>query len=518
MFPMPTIPAQLPVAAPQVVQAPAAPVSAPVVAESHGFRYTVGGNTLLGAGEVQAALARAATPAQAVAALKQAYVARGYFLVAVAAGVRGQAVRISVTQGRLAHVEGPPALTAYFDGLLGRDTLRTPAVVRRDLLAQAYAATEGQQPKIAFVPAAETGASTLRVEATPLEHAHTASGSLSIGNLGNRYAGHDLVQVQGQLRHRGYTLQASHSRALTGFDADSRGAYYAATGITLSKVTPAGWFQLDGTRTRYRLGTAFAPLDPGGQIDMFGGSATQLLYADATRRWTLAEGLHRIRDRETVFDGAYALRDQRYDTLDIGSQASWRVTGPGGRDAAISLGAGFKLSGIGRPRGFGEGQGMPAAHARLYTARAGIDQALAGGFGVQLDLSAQATPDTLPSYEQWVLGGWNALSAWLPGTLVGDRGYLGRLTVQAPTWSPGPLKAKLGVFAEHGTARYHYVPAGSPAWQRLSDAGASLTIDLPRPDAHALLAYAHPLGGSRAPYALRRRQRAHAFVYLQFGF
>lgn len=518
MFPMPTIPAQAPPAAPQLTQAQAAASGAPLMVESHGFRYAVNGNTLLGADEVQAALARGATPAQAIAALKQAYAAKGYFLVAVAAAVRNQDVQISVTQGRLAHVEGPQTLVAYFNDLLGREALRTPQVVRRDLLAQAYAATDGEQAKIAFEPAAEAGASTLRIEASPLERSHAASGSLTVGNLGNRYAGHDLAQVQGQLQHHGYALQASHSRALTGLDADSRGAYYAATGLTLSKVTPAGWFQLDGNRTRYRLGAAFAPLDPGGEIRVFGGSATQLLYADETRRWTLTEGLHRVHDRQTVFDGAYVLRDQRYDVFELGSQASWRVSGLAGRMAAISLAGGLKLSGVGAPSGFAQGPGMPAEHARIYTARAGLDQDLGGGYSAQVDLSAQTTAHTLPSYEQWVLGGWGALSAWLPGTLVGDRGYLGRLTVQAPAWQLGTLKAKLGVFAEHGTARYRDVPAGSPAWQRLSDAGASVSFDLPRPEAHALLAYAHPFGASHAPYDLRRRQRAHVFVYLQLGF
>lgn len=507
MFAMTALPAHAPVVAEHAV---------PLVLQSHGYRYTVSGNSLLAEAEVRKALQGAATPEAAIAALRRAYTDKGYFLVAVVAGVRGQDVRVDVTQGRLAHVEGPAELAAYFDGLLGLDTVRNPQVMRRGLLAQADAATNGVQPKISFIPAAEHGASTLHIDTTPLKDSRTASGSVTVGNLGNRYAGHDLAQVQGQLQGHGYTLQATHTRALTGIDQDSRGAYYAATSATLAKVTPAGWFQLDGSTTRYRLGVAFAPLDPGGTVKAFGAGATQLLYADDARRWTLAEGLHRIHDRETVFDGAYALRDQRYDVLDLGTQGSWRVAGLGGRTASLSLGGGFKLGGLGGSHGFEPGPGQAEGHFSIYTARAGVDQALGRGYSAQIELSAQTTPDTLPSYEQWVLGGSNALAAWFPGTLVGDQGYLGRVTVQAPAWSLGPLKLRPSLFAEQGAARYHADLAGQ-GWQRLADGGASLGLDVPRLDAHALLAYARPLGSSHVPPEQRRRQRAHAFFYLQFG-
>lgn len=506
------------IATPAPLVSAQAPVATTLAMDSHGFHYTVSGNSWLTAAEVRSAIGDAALPEDAIASLKRAYAVKGYFLVAVAAAVKDRDVRVEVTQGRLANVDGPADLAAYFDGLLGRDALRTPQVMRRSLLAQAYAATEGSQPAIDFVPASEPGASALRIRTSPAEHRHAASGNVTVGNLGNRYAGHDLAQLQGQIQHAGYTLQATHSRALTGIDADSRGAYYAATTATLSRVTPAGWFQLDAGRTRYRLGVAFAPLDPGGRVASLGGSAIQLLHADDGQRWTLTEAVHRIRDRETVFNGAYALRDQRYDVLELSSQVAWQVAGLARRKASVSVAGGLKLGGLGGADGFSRGPGMPEAHFRVYTVLAGLDQPLGDGYQARFDLNAQTTPDTLPSYEQWVLGGFNALSAWLPGTLAGDRGYLGRFTVQAPAWQWGRWKLQPGLYAEHGTARYHYAVAGAPAWQRLSDAGASLTLDLPRFDTHALLAYARPTGHSNVPADVRSRQRAHAFLYLQLGF
>lgn len=514
-MPMPPAPATAPPTAANVRPSDAQAV-APLRIDSHGFAYTVSGNTLLAPADVNAALASGQTPEQAIAALKQAYARKGWFLVAVLARVQGQTVQVDVVQGRLAHVEGPQPLAAYFNDLLGRDSVRNSEVLRRGLLAQAYAATNNEQPQVRFVPAAEKGASTLAIDTVPLPDSRTASGSLTVGNLGNRYAGHDLAQLQGQLQHDGFTLQATHSRALTGIDEDSRGAYYAATGLTASKVTPLGWFQLDGNSTRYALGKAFAPLNPAGTVKLFGGSATQLLFADDARRWSLSEGLHRVHDRETVFNGAYALRNQRYDVLDVSSQASWRFKGLAGRNATTNVSAGLKLGGLGGAHGFVAGTGAPVAHFHIYTAHAGAEQAMAGGYSVQFDASAQATPDTLPSYEQWVLGGLNTLGAYLPGTLVGDRGYLARIALQAPTWSWGALRLRANLFVEHGAARYHYTPPGSPVWQALDDTGVSLGLELPSLGAHALVAYAKPLDAHHVAKDVRDRQRAHAFMYLQW--
>lgn len=520
MFAMTVVPPHVPatasaLVAPAMAAAPGA-AAAPLEVDSHGLRYVVAGNSLLPPAEIATTLRGGATPDAAIAALRQAYARAGYFLVAVVATVQARQVDVRVVQGRLVEVDGPADLAAYFRRLEDRAALRNSDVVRQGLLAQAYAATNGERPQINFRPAAEAGGSAMQIDTVPLADSHAVGGSLMVGNLGNRYAGHDLAQVQGQFQHDGVGVQATHSRALTGVDPHSRGAWYAATSAVLSVVTPLGWFQLDGGTTRYRLGTAFAPLDPAGAVKVWGGSATQLLYADNARRWTLAEAAHRIDDRETVFDGAYALREQRYRVFDLSSQASWQFDGVAHRAASASLSGAVKLGGGGR--GFDAGQGMPTAHFRIYTAHVGLKQALARGYGIQFDASAQGSPDTLPSYEQWVLGGLDALAAYLPGSLVGDRGYLGRVTVQAPEWRAGVARLRPGAFAEYGAARYRYVPADSPAWQSLDDVGASLSVGLPAIDAHAMVAYAQPLGSRHVPSGLRRRQQAHAFVYVQLDF
>ena len=482
---------------------------------SHGYHYIVVGNTLLAPNELQSALETGDTPQAAVSALKKAYEGKGYFLVALVAKAQEKEVWLQVVQGRLTHVDGPAHLAKFFTGLKGDDQIRNSDVIRQSTLAQAYAATNGQQPQLSFKPAPEVGGSSMVIDEKPVPDARAFGGSVTTGNFGNRYAGHYLAQAQAYAQHDGFTLQVNHSRALTGMDENTHGAYYAATSANLSAITPLGTFQADTSATSYQLGKAFAPLFPAGKIKVFGLSANQLLYADDAHRWSLKEGLHHIRDTGTVFNNSFTLRDQKYNVLDLGSDYSQRFGGWSGRPASVSLSAGIKLGSARGDSGFDRGAGRPTGHFQVYSASADLTQTLPRDYSVQFSLSGQSSPDILPSYQQWVLGGLNNLTAYLPGTIVGDRGYLGRVTVQGPQWRAGPLQLRPNVFAEYGATRYSFITAGSPTWQSLDDVGASLSLSLPGARTSAILAYAKPLGSRHVPTTVRDGQRAHAFFYLQ---
>ena len=483
---------------------------------SHGYHYIVVGNTLLARNELQSALETGDTPQAAMSALKKAYEGKGYFLVALVARAQdNKEVWLQVVQGRLTHVDGPRDLVAYFSGLKGNSSIRNSDVIRQSTLAQAYAATNGQQPQVSFRPAPEVGGSAMEISQTPVPDAQSFGGSLTTGNFGNRYAGHYLAQAQAYAQHDGFTLQVNHSRALTGMDENTHGAYYAATSANLSAITPIGTFQLDDSATSYQLGKAFAPLYPAGKIKVFGLSANQLLYADDAQRWSLKEGLHHIRDTGTVFNNSFTLRDQKYNVLDLGSDYSQRFGGWSGRPASLSLSAGIKLGSARGDSGFDHAVGRPTGHFQVYTASADLTQTLPRNYSVQFSLSGQSSPYILPSYQQWVLGGLNNLTAWLPGTIVGDRGYLGRVTVQGPQWHAGPVQLRPSVFAEYGASRYSFITAGSPTWQSLDDVGASLSLSLPGAHTSAILAYAKPLGSRHVASTVRDGQQAHAFFYVQ---
>lgn len=515
MLPVTTGPDQPPPA--PIVQA-AAPVLSRLDVESHGYTYVVLGNTLLPEAEVRRALAQAKTPRDALADLRAAYLARGYFLVALVAKVDQQQVLLRVVQGRLTHIDGPEDIARFFDGLKNDETVRSSDVIRRSLLAQAYAATNGKQPQIGFKPAPEVGGSTMQIEQKNAPDQRPVGASLTYGNYGNRYAGHQLAQAQFYARHNGFSLQANYSRALTGMDENTRGAYYAAGGATLSWVNPWGIYQVDDQYTKYELGKAFAPLYPVGRIHVWGLSGTQYLYADDRTRWTVSEGAHAIHDQETVFQGFYTLRNQRYFVTDLGTDASWRLAGLAGRPASLAVGGQVKWGGARAADGFSPGTGNPTPHFRIYALNASVSQALPHDYVASFSLNGQHSTDILPSYEQWVLGGLNNIAAYLPGTVVGDRGYLTRAALQAPQWSLGPLRWRPTLYGEYGTARYTYVPPKSPTWQRLADLGLSLNLDLPAAGLSAMLSYAKPVGASGVARSYRAGQRSHLFFYLQAAF
>ncbi|MGN2242003.1 ShlB/FhaC/HecB family hemolysin secretion/activation protein [Frateuria sp. GZRR33] len=506
------------VMAPAAAYAPAQTPAAIQQVESHGYTYQVQGNTLLATADVRAALQSADSPREALTALRRAFIAKGHFLVAIVARVEDRQVLLHVVQGRLTRVEGPTALARFFEGLKNDEQVLSSDVIRQGILAQAYASTNGMQPQVSFKPAPEAGGSTMVIGQTAQPDASPLGGSFTVGNFGNRYAGHQVAQAQGYVRHAGVTLQASYSRALTGLDQDTRGAYYAAAGATLSWVSPWGTYQLDDQYTKYELGDAFAPLYPIGHIHAWGVSGTQFLYADDTSRWTLSEGVHAVRTRDTVFKYAYTLRDQSYLVANLGTDVSWRFGGLFGRPASLALGGQVKLGGARARNGFDRGTGNPTPHFRAYSANASFTQAIAGGWVGTFALSGQASTDILPSHEQWVLGGLNNMAAYLPGTLVGDRGYLARLSVTAPQWSFGALRMQPSVFGEQAAVRYSYIAPRAPTWQALSDAGVSLNLDLPAAGVSSQLTYAWPLDSREVPRKLRAGQRAHLFFYLQAAF
>lgn len=486
------------------------PVNGAQQVDAGKLHYTIIGNRLLAPGKVAGVLQSATAPQEAIADLKRAYEHAGYFLVALVGEEQGNAITIHVIQGRITHVQGPAALVRFFSGLRGLDTVRKPDVVRRTLLAQEWAHSNDQELNVTFHPAPEPGGSILQLTATPLAGSHLVGGSLTFGNYGNRYAGRYLAQGNVTAHHGGFNASLGYARALPGLSSTTHGSFYQSGSAQLSWTTPLGIWALDGSTTRYRLGRAFAPLYPKGGVDTFGLSSTQLLYADAARRWSLSGGIHHIHENESVFAGTFSLYDHRYTVANLGTDASWRFTGLAHQAAAIQAGLGVKHS-LG-------GSGAPKKDFTLYTANASLTQALPRNWQVKLALSGQTAPDTLPPYEQWVLGGLGNLSAYMPGTVVGDKGYLARVQLNAPQWKWGDFTLQPEVYAETGSARFHYIAPGAPRHQTLSDAGIGLHLGLPAAHLTATLAAAAPLGSHGVDHTFREGQRIHVLFLLQASF
>ncbi len=101
------------------------------------------------------------------------------------------------------------------------------------------------------------------------------------------------------------------------------------------------------------------------------------------------------------------------------------------------------------------------------------------GFSMGVSLSGQVADITdaqrLPSQQQWVLGGYGNLTAWYPGVVSGDSGYLARVFAAAPTWNFWEMSLTPTIYAEAGGSRTSYIYPGVPNSQFLSDYGVGLS-------------------------------------------
>jgi hemolysin activation/secretion protein len=104
-------------------------------------------------------------------------------------------------------------------------------------------------------------------------------------------------------------------------------------------------------------------------------------------------------------------------------------------------------------------------------------QNLPESFRASISLTGQWANSTLPTNQQWVLGGYGNLTAWFPGVVVGDQGMLASASVSR-SWEWGPLSLSPSLFLEAGYSQRSFVPQGGQATQFLSDIGIGLTASL----------------------------------------
>jgi len=452
----------------------------PISIESHGYRYVVTGNTLLPPGSIEKVLGAAATPKDALGALQDAYHHCGYTLVAITGEVRRKTVRVNVLQGTITEFQVPDGLGWFFSDLKWRDDLRSRELVQDQVLAGAYAARSGKRIDVNISPAANPAGTAITIKNPPIPDYKPVTGTVTFGNFGNRYTGgyQAGANIAADLGH-GLQLTASYIGGLPWLEAQSRGSDYGQGAAGISAVTPWGVYGFSATGTHFRLGEVTAPLYPTGNIYTYSLNGAQLVYADADTRVSVTEALNRTTFKENVLQSSFTLLDQPYNWMALGSTfnrtlslfgQAGSVTATAGMNFGVSGAAGTLVDGV---------PGAPTSHFRYGTVSATYQQHLPKGFQLDLTGQTQWAANTLPSQQQWTLGGFGNLTAWQPGITVGDSGYLGRLELSAPTPEVFHTEARFGAFVETGGANLTTTPPGVATWQKLSDVGVSLRLTLP---------------------------------------
>lgn len=502
-----------------VEQAAPAHGTADLLVTSHQWHYRVTGNTLLPEAKIPAVLGQAADPQAAVQALSAVYQQAGYLLVAVKAVSGGpQTVWIQVVQGQVTEAQAPAGVAGFFSGLQGRADLRRDELLRRTVLAQAYTARNGDALHANFAPSSTPGGSDLEVQLTPRPDARKVSGAFQLGNTGSRYAsryttGLSLAVDPG----RGLEFTGNFVTGLANWSAASKGSQYKAGSLGLSAITPWGIYGVSYQKTTYRIGDVAAPLFPQGDVRAFVASGNQLLHVTDRSRLGVNESVTHIANTQSVYGGTYQLADQNYNFASLGLQYS-ASTVLAQQTGQLSLGLTLNkgLTGLRGTLDIAR-DGAPSPRFRSMNYSLSWIQPLPKSALLQLNLNGQRAFDTLPSQQQWVLGGLGSLSAYFPGVLVGDSGYSARLSLQTQPWAWKGWSVTPNAFVETGGAAYTYTPPGSPRWQSLTDLGFGLNWQSPKGTTLTAV-IARGIGNSHVSASTRDSNHAAFFFNLQQSF
>jgi len=434
------------------------------------------GNTLLPREKVEAAIKSATTPKEALDALNRAYVDAGYFLVVIGGQVDKKLVAFQVLQGRISEIEAPDDLRPYFRGIYNRSDLSQSMLIRDSAIAEIYASRQGVRPKGSFSPAKEMGGTKLTVVEEEIPDAKPWAAGLVFNNLGGRFSSRYTWGASGAVRPGGgLEFTGTYTQGIPGLTSDSAGASYRTGTLGASVVTPWGIYALNYSQTQYQIGEAGAPVFPSGEVEFVGLSGTQLVYSDAATRIVLTEGLTRFSNSQSVFEGLTEIVDQNYSVANAGAayNRTFSLFGQNSSfGATVTVAKGFSpRTGSFLPADLG----IPDPHFLLTQASATATLGLPYGLSAGVAINGQHTSYVLPQSQQWVLGGFGNLSAWLPAVLIGDSGALGRVTLSSPTWQWNAFTFTASGFGEAGMSRLEQRGVGEPYTRGLGDAGFSIS-------------------------------------------
>jgi len=517
---MADLPATPPAEAPAAVVAPAPAASAPIYVDGPEYRYSVVGNTLLSRAEVEKALLSATTPKEAIDALNKAYENAGYLLVIIGGQVDNKLVAFTVLQGRILELDAPEDVRPFLSGLMNRDDLKTNQLIRNSAMLEIYTGRQGMRPKATFSKAQEIGGTKLTVVEEAVPDAKPWSAGLAFNNLSGRFSSRYTVGGNVAVRPGGgLELTAGYTQGIPGLTSDSSGSVYRSAVLGASIVTPLGIYAVNFSKTEYQIGPAGGIANPGGSTEYGGITGQQLVFADPQTRVAVTEGLTWYQNTQTVFED-FQIVDQRYAVATLGATYNqtfvlWGQNSNFGGGVTLAKGLSPRTGSFLPPD-----PGVPDPHFLLIQANASVQTTLPFGITAAASVNAQMTDAVLPQAQQWILGGFGNLSAWLPAVLIGDSGALGRLVLTSPPFAWGAFTFSGGGYAEAGVSRLEQRGIGEPHTRGLGDVGLTLSAGTTT-GTSLTLTYGFPVWYRNVEGAIRDsadRNRAHLYFTLNQSF
>ena len=460
-----------------------------IKANLQGIDVEVTGNRFLRTDQIQAIIAASNTPDIAVKALSLAYYQLGYLLETVYYAKGNGRLLIHVVNGQLANVDAPESIEPHFHKLAGDTDLTIAELDKSRVLADVKSRRMGKDFRISYKLDGDPEKYTLVVRGEDAKDHDAGSFSFNIGNPGNRFLGRYFAGLGYQQDFKnGTQASINYDGVLVDLGEAESGKNYHSLRFKTSHPFSFGLYTLELSHLQYEreiedgltvnagdalelLGIVILPgttetvdvtIDADTQSASFLGE--QVLASDRNSRLTTSQ---RIRWVDSLielpdFDQDILLEETTSLELGVKYSKSYRNKSNKGRRLSSQL---LVEKGFSSNRGTFDTAvedgtvGIAARQADFLV----IKPKFAGNFGLfgrhslNFDFIGQYSAEgQVPQHFQFVMGGLNTMSAFLPGVLVGDTGAFARLAWQ---WQPegwGFLGSdkKLSLFVESAASRY----------------------------------------------------------------
>ncbi len=468
----------------------------------------VTGNRHLTEEEIRRLVGAAKTPSQAIRAINQAYYQSGHLLVTVYYAQREDVIYAHIVNGKLAGVEGNSALTSHFRPLVGDNNLTVSEFERRRVLADLQASRSGYDYTVSYKAGGEPDAMTLVFKQSEQDDYDPTEWDLSLGNQGNRFVGRYFAGAG--LKHQfwnGSELNINYESALTEWGETNGGRNYDGLKLSLDKPTRLGLYGVELSYAQYeREGLVFsagednsilctvfglcADVPPSTETVVVEGdtqsaalTGEQVLHATPRQRFTVSQRLDYV-ESDIELDDGRVLQEEAHGGVELGLKY-FRHSKWFGKPIRWSV-QGFVEKGLSSDCGTfsiddaadSVSAGKRTAEYLLYRPKLGFKIGF-DKWSLNIDVLSQLSDGKqLPQQKQFVLGGMSTLSAYLPGTLIGDTGTYARVKFERDSVDVFGLDLTPAIFVEYGQAQFENVDGDFGETRSLTDAGVSFDSDL----------------------------------------
>ncbi len=478
-----------------------------------GTTIRVYGNQKLDAEAVRAMIAEAAVPSEFIKQLTRAYYDDGNILTRVLYFREGTTVSVFISEYELAGVEGSESITPYFVGLRGDSDLTLGEFYNARELANIRSERSGVNYRTHF-EVLDGNQATLVLEPEPVADHDATDIFVELNNRGSRFAGR-YYGIAG-LQHNfasGTQATLAYQHAFSDLGGSRLGSDLDQLKFSLDHPFTFGLYGIELAHVEYKSTVESVQTTQGsctllilgctpassqttergadGEVSEMALTGKQYLYSTPLAGISLSQRLEHV-DTKVEADGlSDPLLDETYQVAELGVDYVRRpvpVSGDSSLQAGLKVryglgGDGGTLDRYDEFRAQNPSSSVPdvvpaARSADFLTLHPSVDYhwRYAPQWVASASFKGQFANEQLPQQQQYVLGGMYALSAYLPGALIGDEGYLLRLNVTTRRnwwgfdWRPS-------VFIEHGAAWFNETASDLGDSQSASDIGIRLATE-----------------------------------------